>query len=115
MAYSEKLAERVRRVVKRHRGVTGKKMFGGLSFLIRGRMCCGGLGDKLVVRVSPEEQEINVNDKNTAPMDFTGRALKDFVYVLAPGTKSDASLKKWVGRAIAFIREKAKKHTARIE
>jgi TfoX/Sxy family transcriptional regulator of competence genes len=115
MAYSEKLAERVRMAVRRHRGITEKKMFGGLSFLVRGRMCCGVLGDKLVIRVSPEEYERMLKDENTAPMDFTGRPMKGFVYVLPGGTKSDASLKKWVSRAIAFIREKPKKHTARIE
>ena len=103
MAYSEDLAERVRKVVKRQRGISEKKMFGGLSFLMRGRMCCGVLGDKLVIRVSPEEYDAILENKHTALMDFTGLALKGFVYVLPGGTKSEATLKKWVGRAVAFV------------
>lgn len=109
MAYSEDLAERVRTVIKGQRGISEKKMFGGLSFLMRGRMCCGILGDKLVIRVSPEEYDDILEHKHTAPMDFIGRALKGLVYVLPGGTKSDAMLEKWVGRAVAFVREKPTK------
>ena len=109
MAYSEDLAERVRKVVKRQLGISEKKMFGGLSFLMHGHMCCGVLDDKLVIRVSRDEYKDILNEKNTAPMDFTGRALKGFVYVLPGGTKSDASLKKWVGQAVGFARTLPKK------
>jgi hypothetical protein len=105
MAYSEDLAERVRKVMKGRRGLSEKKMFGGLSFLMRGRMCCGVLGEKLVVRVSPEEYDDILENPHIAPMDFTGRALKGFVYVLPGGTKSDEALKKWIGLAVAFVRK----------
>jgi hypothetical protein len=45
MAFDERLAERVRGVLA-SAGMTPteKKMFGGLSFLIGGNMCCGVLG-----------------------------------------------------------------------
>ena len=105
MAYSEEIADRVRKVIKGKRGLSEKKMFGGLSFLLRGRMCCGVLGEKLVIRVSPEEYDDVLEHRHIAPMDFTGRALKGFVYVLPGGTKTDATLKKWVGRAVAFARK----------
>ena len=51
MAYDERLAERVRQTLARHADITEKKMFGGLAFLSRGRMCCGVIGTDLVVRV----------------------------------------------------------------
>jgi TfoX/Sxy family transcriptional regulator of competence genes len=105
MAYSEDLAERIRKIMKGRRGISEKKMFGGLSFLIRGRMCCGVLGEKLVIRVSPEEYDDVLKNQNAAPMDFTGRALKGFVCVLPGATKTDAALKKWMGRAVAFVRK----------
>ena len=53
MTYDEKLADRVRRVIARRERITEKKMFGGLAFLLGGRMCCGVLNDDLVVRVGP--------------------------------------------------------------
>ena len=49
--YSEKLAERVRTVLQRRRGVTWLKIFGGLAFMVDGDMCVGVYdGDELMVR-----------------------------------------------------------------
>ncbi|MDH3625981.1 MAG: TfoX/Sxy family protein, partial [Myxococcales bacterium] len=72
MAYDEKLAGRVREVLARRRGVTEKKMFGGLSFLVNGHMCCGIVGDDLMVRVGPDAYEGALKKKGARPMDFTG-------------------------------------------
>ena len=54
MAYDEKLANRVRRGLAMRKGITEKKMFGGLAFLLGKRMCCGVLNDDLVIRVGSE-------------------------------------------------------------
>jgi hypothetical protein len=40
MAYDMKLAERIRRAVAGRRGVTEKAMFGGLAFLLDGKVFC---------------------------------------------------------------------------
>ncbi len=55
MAFDEELAERVRGVLA-SAGMTPaeKKMFGGLSFLISGNMCCGVMGADLLARVGPD-------------------------------------------------------------
>ena len=53
MAFSEQLADRVRKQLAGS-GATEKKMFGGLSFLINGNMSVGVLGEELVVRVAAE-------------------------------------------------------------
>ena len=57
MAYDEELAERVRKVLGRRRGVREKKMFGGLAFMVNGHMACGVQGDDLMVRVGAEGYE----------------------------------------------------------
>jgi len=54
VAYDEKLADRVRSALARRKRITEKKMFGGLAFMLKGRMCCGVLNDDLVVRIGPE-------------------------------------------------------------
>ena len=51
MAYDERLAKRVRRIFGDRTGCVERKMFGGLAFLLRGRMCCGIVGNDLMVRV----------------------------------------------------------------
>lgn len=109
MAYDEKLAERVRKTLGRRRGVTEKKMFGGLCFLVNGNMACGVEKENLVIRVGPEHYERALSRPEARPMDFTGRALKGFVYVSPPGFRTAAALKKWVELGAGFARSLPKK------
>ena len=109
MPYDEKLAERVRGVLGHHRGVTEKKMFGGLCFLVNGNMACGVQKENLVVRVGHEHYERALSKPGVRPMDFTGRALKGLVYVSPPGCRTTASLKTWVELGARFARSLPKK------
>ena len=103
MAYDETLAERVRKVMGDQRSVSEKKMFGGLSFLLKGNMCCGIVADDLMVRVGPEAYEDALANKHARPMDFTGKPLKGYVYVDKGGTKDARSLRRWVERGVVFV------------
>ena len=102
MAYDEELAERIRKLLAPHDGLTEKRMFGGISFLVHGNMCCGVARDDLVVRVGPERYEMAVMEPHARPMDFTGRPMKGLVYVGAGGYASDQDLAKWVKRGVDF-------------
>src|SRR5258706_15151353 len=90
MAYNEKLAERVRQMLVRHRypAVTEIKMFGGLCWTLRGNMCCGVLKDDLVLRMPEPLYEKALREPHVRPMDFTGRPLRGFVYVGPRGSKT---------------------------
>ena len=57
MAYNKELAARVRTALVDSSAITEKKTFGGLSFLLGGKMCCGVIDDNLVVRVGPDGYE----------------------------------------------------------
>ena len=103
MAYDEKLADRIRKVLKRSPSVAEINMFGGLCFTIRGNMCCGTLNNDLVLRIGPQHYERALGEPHARPMDFTGRPIKGFVYVGPAGYKTDASLLKWVGWARDFV------------
>ena len=108
MAYDEKLAERVRADLKGRKGLKGKKtleekrMFGGLAFMLNGHMCCGVTQDNLMIRVVPERYESLLKKSYASVMDFTGRALKGFLFVRPGGYESDAGLRFWLDRAIEF-------------
>ncbi len=102
MAYDETLATRVRTALKTTPGAVEKKMFGGLCFLISGNMCCGVVGDELMVRVGSDNYEDALAHAHVREMDFTGRPLKGMVYVGTVGLKSDASLARWVEKGVAF-------------
>jgi TfoX/Sxy family transcriptional regulator of competence genes len=103
MAYDEQLAARVRRILRRRDGVSEKKMFGGLSFLLHGKMCCGVLQNDLVVRIQPEDYEAALEQPSVRPMDFTGRPLKGFIYVGPEGCQSDKELSRWIEHGVEFV------------
>lgn len=104
MAFDETLAGRVRGVLARRRGVSEKKMFGGLAFLHEGRMFCGVIGGDLVVRVGPEAWGEALGRRHVRPMDLTGRPLTGYVYVAPAGVRTAVSLRSWVDRGLGFSR-----------
>lgn len=103
MAYDENLAERVRKAVANRKRVTEKRMFGGLAFLLDGRMFCGVLGNDLVVRVGPARHAAALSRPHARPMDFTGRPMTGFIYVDPRGVKTAAALAKWVREAADYV------------
>jgi TfoX/Sxy family transcriptional regulator of competence genes len=103
MAYDEKTAERVRRILSPQPDVIEKKMFGGLCFMVRGSMCCGLTGAGFMVRVGREAYERTLAQPHARPMEFTGRPLAGFVYVDPSGYRTDTALAKWVQKGIDFV------------
>lgn len=61
--------------------VTERKMFGGLTFMIGGHMCCGVNGNELIVRLDPEREDEALARPHARPMDFTGRPMSGFITV----------------------------------
>ncbi|MDA1234658.1 MAG: TfoX/Sxy family protein [Acidobacteria bacterium] len=104
MPYDEALAERVQALIGKHRGVTEKRMFGGLAFMLDGNMCCGVMQGRIMMRLGPEGAEAALKEPHTAPMDFTGKPIKSMVYVRPEGYVSDADLEKWVKAAVGFAK-----------
>lgn len=103
MAFDEKLAQRVRAQLAAQRSVTEKKMFGGIAFMLSGKMCCGVLNDDLVARVSSDDYAAALKKPHTRPMDFTGRVLKGFVYVAPEALRTSRMLDDWLARSIAHV------------
>jgi len=96
MAYDEALADRVRDVLAAREGVSERKMFGGLCFMINGNMACGPMGDELMVRLGHEEAERALTEPHARPMDFTGKPMRGMIYVTAEGLADDRDLAGWV-------------------
>ena len=103
MAFDEQLAERVRGVLAAA-GMTPteKKMFGGLSFLIGGNMCCGVLGADLLARVGPNAAAGALGEPATRPFDMGRGPSAGWVVIAPAGVATDEALTVWVGRALAF-------------
>jgi hypothetical protein len=104
MAYDETLAERVRAALKGQRGLSEKKMFGGLAFMLSRHMACGLVKDELMVRVGPEGYSAALEQPHARTMDFTGRVSKGMVFVAPAGLRADDDLRAWVQRGVSFVR-----------
>ncbi len=72
--------------------------------MLGGKMCCGVVDRKLVVRVIREEYDTLLRKPHVKPMDFTGKPLRGFVYVLPAGLRRRETLKAWVERGVRCVR-----------
>jgi hypothetical protein len=100
MPYDERLAERIRRVLASHKNISERKMFGGIAFLVDGKMCVGVVNDELMVRVGKSGHTDALKKEHTRPMDFTGRPMSGFVYVAPAGVARGAALERWIAAGV---------------
>jgi TfoX/Sxy family transcriptional regulator of competence genes len=103
VSYDERLADRIRKAASFGPWVVERHMFGGLAFLFEGRMFCGVVEDRLMVRVGPNDYEQALCEPHVGPMDFTGRPMKGYVFVLASGCRTQRSVDRWASRGAAFV------------
>jgi TfoX/Sxy family transcriptional regulator of competence genes len=103
MAYDEKLADRTREIISRtHKKVEEKKMFGGVCFMVNGKMCVGVEKERLMVRLDPEKYEEVIEKDGCMPMDFTGKVMKGYVFVDIDVLNSEKKLSYWLNLALEF-------------
>ncbi|PZC45875.1 MAG: TfoX N-terminal domain-containing protein [Chloroflexi bacterium] len=103
MAYDETLAMRVRSILHTPLNVVEKKMFGGLTFMVQGNMCCGIVKEELMLRVGADAHDEVLAQPHTRPMDFTGKRMAGFIFIGKEGIESEADLASWVQRGLDFV------------
>lgn len=103
MAYDEDLAERIRRALEGRSDVEERHMFGGVAFMLRNHMCCGVVQSRLMVRLDPDTSDDLLRRPNVAPMDFTGRPMRGFLFVDGEAVANDEDLSDWLDRAVAYV------------
>lgn len=101
MAYSEKLAQRVRALVKPKHGIVERRMFGGIAFMLKGKMFCGVLNADFMARVGRVAYADALKKRNVRPMDFTGRPLTGYVFVSPEAIRDRRSLGRWFDICLA--------------
>lgn len=100
----EALVARIRPLMQRRKGYSEKKMFGGVCFMINGKMCVGPWRGSLIVRLPKELHDATQSEPHVKPMDITGKVMKGWARVTAAGIKTDEELKAWIDRAAKFAR-----------
>jgi hypothetical protein len=109
MAFDEELAGRVRKRLAGKKGLTEKKMFGGLAFLLNGKMCCGVHGGELIVRLDPARTDNALVEPHTRIFDLSGRPMRGWILVELAGLADEPSLAKWVRLATTYAASLPKK------
>jgi TfoX/Sxy family transcriptional regulator of competence genes len=105
MAYDEDLANRVRELVLMEPGVTEKRMFGGLAFMIGGNMSVAASGQGgLLLRIDPAETDKLLRSEHARPFEMRGRAMQGWLHVDAKGLRTKRQLERWVARGVAYAR-----------
>ena len=80
-----------------------RQMFGGLAFLVDGKMFVGIRDSSLMARVGPERHQDALAMPGVRMMDFTGRPMKGYVYVDPPAIAADQDLRAWVNWCVEHV------------
>jgi TfoX/Sxy family transcriptional regulator of competence genes len=103
VAYDEQLADRIRALFGNRAGLTEKKMFGGLAFLLDGNMAIAASGQGgILVRVDPDESDELVATTSAEPMEMRGRQMAGWLRVDTADVADDTALAEWVERGAAY-------------
>ena len=103
MAYNIELAERLRIALEPLPGLTEKKMFGGIAYLLNGNMLCGVLNDDLILRLGKDGYQAAMSQEHTRPFDITGRPMSGWLMVDLSGCEDDVRLNAWIDQALTFV------------
>ena len=102
MAFSENLANRLRVALAPQEDLEEKKMMGGLTFMVNGKMCLGIVKDDLMVRLNPDIHDAVVEKNGCREMDFTGKPMKGYVFVSPEAVETEKELDYWVNLALEY-------------
>jgi TfoX/Sxy family transcriptional regulator of competence genes len=112
VAYDDDLAGRIRGALAKRRGVTEKKMFGGIGFMVGGNMAVGVHGDEMIVRVSTDDHHQFVKEKGVRIFDITGRPMVGWLLVGPAVLRNATALAAWIARGADYASSLPKKTAA---
>jgi TfoX/Sxy family transcriptional regulator of competence genes len=105
MAYDEELAARIRAAVDDEEGLSEKRMFGGLAFLVNGNMAVSASGSGgLLLRIDPAQADSLVTQAHVARFEMRGREMDGWLRVDVQAVETDEELRRWVSYGVAFAR-----------
>jgi TfoX/Sxy family transcriptional regulator of competence genes len=104
MAYHESLVAKVRQSFAGRPNVEEKRMFGGLTFMVGGNMCCGVHRDDLIIRLDAGIALEDLNSPQVREWDFMKRPMRGIFAVSAPGSSTQKMVDRWVELALRHAR-----------
>jgi TfoX/Sxy family transcriptional regulator of competence genes len=97
MAYNEHLADRVRELLAGGSPVTEQAMFGGLAFLVAGKIAVAASGQGgLLVRVDPARTDHLLATTNARQMEMRSRAIQGWLHIDGDDLRTKRQLAQWI-------------------
>ncbi|NOZ40878.1 MAG: TfoX/Sxy family protein [Planctomycetes bacterium] len=103
MAYSEKNAGILRDELARLDGLSEKRMFGGLCFMLNGNMLCGVHKDGGMARVGKANEATALELDGIDPLSFTGRKMGGMVDISEAAIEDEKILRAVLSLAREFV------------
>jgi hypothetical protein len=105
MAHDPDLAFRIRTAIAGRPGVTEKKMFGGIGFLLDGNLLVSASGrGGMLVRVGPDGHASAIAAPHASAMVMGGRNMLGYVRVEPAGVATQGAVASWIERAWKHVR-----------
>ena len=102
--YDTDLAARLRSVLDGEPGLTEKRMFGGLAFLVDGKLAVSASSqDGLLLRVDPAQAPSLIGPSVTRFV-MRGREMNGWLHVHPDAVATDESLRAWAAHGLTYAR-----------
>ena len=105
MAFDEKLVDKIREALVDVPKVEEKYMFGGVCFMVDGKMCIGVVKDEMMCRINPAMDEVVLEKTGCRPMEFTGKRMKGYVFISDEGFKKKKDFEYWLRLCLEFNKD----------
>jgi TfoX/Sxy family transcriptional regulator of competence genes len=96
MPPDDALVDRVRVALGGAVDVEEKKMFGGIAFMVRGKMCVSVGRDRIMCRIDPAVHDSALDRKGSRTVIMKGRQYRGYVHVDADALRAQRDLDYWI-------------------
>ena len=105
MAVDDLLVSRVRKALEHNLPIQEKKMFGGVTFMIRGKMCISVGRDRLMCRIDPAVHDTALERPGCRTVVMKNRQYRGYVHIDAQAVQSDRELDFWIALSLDYNRK----------
>lgn len=105
MTYDVELADRLRAVLADEPGLSERRMFGGLAFLVHGTLAVSASGQGgLLVRADPARVADLLREPGARPFQMPGRSMTGWLGVDAAAVTTSEDLTRWADVGLRYAR-----------
>ncbi|MBC8769263.1 TfoX/Sxy family protein [Arenibacter sp. BSSL-BM3] len=102
MAYSEILADRIRKALAHLPNIEEKKMFGSLAFIVNGKMCLTAGPQRIMCRIDPTLHELQLKKDGCTKVVMGGREYRGYIHINEQSLEKEKDFEHWIKLALEY-------------